>query len=629
MGSIYKQIKNGNTQVHFSRALFGEVESSTMTARPYHLTTFNAGRLVPIYCREILPDETIEMRITDVIRQTTVLTPTMGSMVADFYAFFVPNRIVNKSWKQVQGENESGSWVAPSVTLAPLLSTSYNSPIQIPVGSVADYYGFPTQKPIPASVLQSCNDLKFRGYVSIWNEYFRDQNYQPPYPISYLNVYQGFLQPNLTTSGIPLSGDSSNLTNIGPGVSNGDGAFGANAIHAEVYGSGFPTGSFSVANVNIPSNGYKFFAVNEPLKVNKFHDYFTSVSPSPQKGLSVLTPVSGVGNFGPIPVTTTGQSISGSHPVLRFLRTNGTAPTDNADISIGGTSGGLNERSVLASGSDVFGLYPCNLSTIGGSMASVNGLEFSISDLRMSAAIQQYYEILARGGSRYRELLSSFFGLSVDDPFSDIPQRLGHISKELDLYQTAQTSASESNNTPQGNLAAFGYTTQDDEFLFKHRFIEHGYLHVFVVVRHRNVYSSFLSKDNFRLSALDFYQPPLANISEQPVFTKEINPFVSDSSQVFGYQEAWADYRYEPDYVSGYMRPGLEGSLSLWNYADNFDSSLVIANGDWLRSNSSEVLDRTLAVTSLVSPQFKGQFMFTITKTLPMPTYSVPGLDII
>lgn len=138
-----------------------------------------------------------------------------------------------------------------------------------------------------------------------------------------------------------------------------------------------------------------------------------------------------------------------------------------------------------------------------------------------------------------------------------------------------------------------------------------------------------MSRDNFRLSMMDFYQYPLANISEQPVYTREINPFSTDEEGVFGYQEAWSEYRMIPDRVSGFMRPGIELSLSNWNYADDIDTSLQIANGDWLRSNAKEVVSRTTALQDMDLPQFKGQFFFEIKMERPMPVYSVAGLDII
>lgn len=81
--------------------------------------------------------------------------------------------------------------------------------------------------------------------------------------------------------------------------------------------------------------------------------------------------------------------------------------------------------------------------------------------------------------------------------------------------------------------------------------------------------------------------------------------------------------------VSGHMRTGVADSLAFWNYADDFDATLEIADGEFMKSNSAEVLNRSIAIPDTYQPQFKGQFAFNITKQRPMPTYSVPGLDII
>lgn len=80
------------------------------------------------------------------------------------------------------------------------------------------------------------------------------------------------------------------------------------------------------------------------------------------------------------------------------------------------------------------------------------------------------------------------------------------------------------------------------------------------------------------------------------------------------------------------MRTGLSQSLSIWNYADPYDDSFSVVDGEWLKSNSEEVLNRTLAVQSGGSngqPQLKAQLFFPVEKDLPMPTYSMPGLDIV
>ena len=235
----YNQAAVVSGVTRFDKAPQSGAEFSRMRENPRVLTTFNAGEIVPVQCIEILPNETYSMSVQEVIRQTTIKTPTMGELIGDMYAFFVPNRVVNTAWKNVQGENTSGSWNAPDVNCAPLYTGS--DTVQIPVGSVADYYQIPTQKPVPASVLKLMNDFPFRGYLAIYNEYFRDQNYQPPIPFSKANVYEGFLQP----SGSSVSVDGSRVSQfvISDTDSNSsDGSYPVGSLLSGVLREGIMTG---------------------------------------------------------------------------------------------------------------------------------------------------------------------------------------------------------------------------------------------------------------------------------------------------------------------------------------------------------------------------------------------------
>lgn len=625
MANKYNQGAVSVSSARFTKAPMGELEFSRMYAEPSHTTTFNAGSIVPIYCGEVLPHGTYSVDIDTVVRQATLKVPSMDRAIIDIFAYFVPHRVVNKSWKNVMGENTSGSWTAPAVSLAPLAGPETGN-VLIPVGSVADYYGYPTQQPIPSEVLQSCHDLKIRGYLEIYNNYFRDQNYQPPIPYSKLNVYNGFLEP--VDNVIGFNGyDTNTIIFNGQGA---DGSYGAGAIKKELVGA---DGVEFVENypeipgmvISVPARVTNWRATNAPLKANKLHDYFTSVLPSPQKGEQVVV---AVGESAPVVAsseymfTDDNNSIGNSPKLLQLINQGSLAPNAVAAsyvYSSSGNSGTVPANSVLKLRD---GALYADLSQSTG---------ISIADLRDSVAVQQVYEILGRGGSRYTEYINSFFELDIDNPFDDIPTCLGHIRRNLDLYQTAQTSAS-TDDSAQGNLSAFGYTSTGGK-LFTRTFLEHGYIHIMAVVRHKNIYPAMLSRDNFRLSMMDFYQYPLANISEQPVYAREINPYAGNS-QVFGYQEAWAEYRTEPDRVSGLMRTGLgENGIDAWTYADTFDADLRYADGNFMESNSQEVIARGTAFLPTEdinnTPQFKAKFTFKITKELPMPTYSMAGLDIL
>lgn len=627
-----------SSAVRFTKAPMAEVEFSRMTVSPKVITTYNAGDIIPVYYQEILPHSTYEVDLSFVNRLiSATLKPTMGTMQLDLFAYFVPNRIVNESWKNVQGENTSSYWSAPEVELAPLYPKNLTNAVQVPPGSVADYYHYPTQAPISANVLQQCNDLKIRGYIEVYNNFFRDQNYQPPIPYSKLNVYNGFFEPEGSKifTAISVGGFASVIPNEFVDASDSDGSYSKGAVSKALFGEGTRAPRDFDGNykqISLPYRLTNFSALDKPLKANKLHDAFTSVLPSPQKGPEVFF---GIADTAPVVFDTIESPVAFASGNSLAVKLSSSITPDSRNLFIhSGTSNFSGDESLVyatAGGNAVPTAQAPEITgtNIVGEVDLSKATGVSVSDLRMSASIQQVYEILARGGSRYLEALRSLFGIEAESPFKDVPVQLGHLRRELDLYQVAQTSGSAFGDTAQGNLAGFGYTSNGGN-LFHFTALEHGYIHYMLIVRQRNMYSTLFMPDNFRMSTLDFYLPPLANISEQPIRKAILNPFVEDSMEAsIGFQEAWWEYRYEPDRLSGYARTGLDGSLGIWTYGDSYDGGFSVVNGNWLKSNAQEVLDRTLAVTSELSPQFIILLEFKVDKMLPMPTYSVPGLDIL
>lgn len=627
MRGSYKQTSTVSGVTRFDKAPEGRAERSRMTDVTRVMTAFNAGDIVPVKCIEVVPSEVYSVTVDSIIRQTTLLTPTMGEMICDVYAYFVPNRIVNKSWKNVMGENSSGAWTANPVSLAPLYNTagSVTGTVQIPVGSVADYYGLATQQPYPAAVLNLMHDLPFRGYLAIYNEYFRDENYQPPIPFSTANVYEGFLQAKGST--VSVTNSSANFTQVTqskpePVVS--DGSFPGGSLLKEVYGEGFSASSMSLgSSLTVPARKTSWSALDPPLKANKLHDALTSVLPSPQRGPQVMF---SIGESADVEIPAQSVSLSGSGSDGVGLTLLSAQP--NETNLFYGTRNSSSDKGNLAAGSVSVVSLNGLLTSLQGTADLSSAVGLSVDDLRMGLAMQQLYEVYGRSGGRYREICHALFGIDVDDPFSDIPRMLGHVRFPLQLFQTAQTSASEE-GSPQGSLAGFGYTDKGG-FLFHETFLEHGYIHILCTVRQRNIYPAYTEPHWFRLNQLDFYDPILANISEQPVMLRTINPFgTNPNSTVFGYQEAWWEYRQHPDTVTGIMRSGAKDNVSVWTYQDVFDASQSSADASFMESNAQEVLDVTLAVESSNGPQFKALFTFTLDHEFPGPVYSVPGLDVV
>ena len=529
-----------SAQQDFSSVVHADIPRSTFRRPSTLITTLNAGKLVPIYIDEILPGDTYKMSIQHVARLITPLVPVMDNIKIEFFAFFVPNRIVWDGWQKLNGENTSSAWTPVTPPAGVPMAVDANP---VDSGKLGDYYG------IPVGMLPShhaINLLPFRGYRKIWNDWFRNQNVQAP----------------LTEN----KGDT--------------------------------------PEDNTKSYDMVLFNVNKP------HDYFVSCLPAPQKGESQLIPIE-LNEL--IPVITTSTSHNTGGPALTMFNTGTGTPASagNLETNLGAVQ--VKPGSVTA-GEYV---YPGNL-WADGSGLTVNGA--TISDLRTAFQIQRLYERDARGGTRYVEMLKAHFGVDAGDYRLQRPEFLGHVSSYVNIEQVAQTS--ETGTTPQGNTAAYGHS-QGNDFLFNKSFVEHGFVHIFAVVRHNKTYQQGLERFWSRQDRLDYYLPVLAHISEQPVYTKEIYALADNKDDVFGYQEAWSDYRYKPSRVTGQMAAGASPNFEIWHFADKYSSPPTLSD-TWMQDNSQTNIQRVLAVQT--GDQIKLNVRFDLEATRPIPVNSIPGL---
>lgn len=530
-------------------------------------TTFNVGQIIPFYVDEVLPGDTFSIDTSKVVRMQTLLTPVMDDIFLDTYYFFVPNRLTWNHWKQFMGENTESAWI-PSVEYEVPQLTAPEGGWNI--GTIADYMGIPTG----VSGL-SVNALPFRAYALIMNEWFRDENLSDPLNISVTDA---------TVQGVN-------------------------------------TGTFVT---DVAKGGLPYTAA-------KYHDYFTSALPAPQKGPDVTIPVASGGQYPVIPLDDNVTFQSGGVGLRLgdivtnqpFVVSNG----QNFPLSYGGGTGSGSPlgKTGFYAGSDSgapsgASLAPINLWAVGdGSVQAA-----TINQLRLAFQIQKLYERDARGGTRYIEILKSHFGVTSPDARLQRPEYLGGNRIPININQVVQSSSTDASGTPQGNTAAYSLTS-DNHSDFTKSFVEHGFLIGVMVARYRHTYQQGLERFWSRKDRFDYYFPVFANIGEQAIKNKEIYAQGTEKDdEVFGYQEAWADYRYRPNRVTGEMRSSAPQSLDVWHLGDDYES-LPSLSDSWIREDSKTV-NRVLAVSDNVSAQLFCDIYVRNLCTRPMPLYSIPGL---
>lgn len=351
-----------------------------------------------------------------------------------------------------------------------------------------------------------------------------------------------------------------------------------------------------------------------PLKVCKYKDYFTSCQPSPQKATEPVK----------IPLT-------GNAPIKGYKdegRTNPVTGEVSTFYSIGPAETGEKVQ-VGQIGADKQGLAMYwgrngSLTYLGAELGNITGA--TINELRQAIAVQHIFERDARTGTRYKEILKGAWGVTSPDARLDRSEYIGGHRMPINVNQVIQTSSTDS-TSPQGNTGAYSMTTLSQN-MCTYSATEHGYVLGLAAIRVDHSYQQGLSRLWTRNTRFSYYDPMLANLGEQAVLNQEIYAQGKEKDEeVFGYQEAWADYRYRTNMVTSEMRSTYAQTLDAWHYADKYDA-LPTLSSSWIKEGT-ENIDRTLAVQSSNSHQFICNFYYEQAWTRPMPIYSVPGIDTI
>ena len=410
----------------------------------------------------------------------------------------------------------------------------------------------------------SVNSMPFRAYAKIWNEWFRDENLQQPVTQS---------KDDTTTAG----------SNTGTALTD-----------AEAGGL--------------------------PLKVCKYKDYFTSCLPSPQKASEPVT----IPMLGNAPIFM-GFADGEEYPTTRYIYLNSTAANAQGSMhNMSFTEAGYPKLATQVVGAQTSAGTQGDGGYLWADLSNVAGA--TINELRQAIAVQHIFERDARTGTRYKEILKGAWGVTSPDARLDRSEYIGGYRLPININQVIQTSSTDS-TSPQGNTAAYSMTTMSRN-MCTYSATEHGYVLGLAAIRVDHSYQQGLPRMWTRTTRFSYYDPMLANLGEQAVLNREIYAQGTDKDEeVFGYQEAWADYRYRTNMVTSEMRSTYAQTLDAWHYADKYDS-LPTLSSSWIKEGT-ENIDRTLAVQSSNSHQFICNFFFDQSWTRPMPVYSVPGLDTI
>lgn len=330
-------------------------------------------------------------------------------------------------------------------------------------------------------------------------------------------------------------------------------------------------------------------------------DFLTTALPSPQQGIAPLVGISSTGVMSFADVDQADGDID-SAPIYDV----------KGDWADDGTLKGVS--------------YGSNIpQSVRRSLVNVATSGISINDFRNVNAFQRWLETNIRRGYKFRDVISSHYGVEPSYSELDMPEFLGGVSQDVTFQQVNQMV--ESSDSPLGSYAGQAYAVGSAKHSINRYFDEPGYIIAILSVVPTPNYSQLLPKMFTKFDSLDIFFPEFGHIGLQPIPYSEVAPVqVANSSDgtklsdTFGYQRAWYDYLASVDEVHGEFRTTLRDFLINRVYDVKPELS-----PDFLLIDPKQV-NQVFAVEE-TTDKILGQIYFDIKAQRPIPKFGVPRLE--
>ena len=456
---------NRNIDEHFAKSPVPHFPRSNFDFGIHkRLQTQGHGRLYPFYCRMVYPGDTWSMEASQFVRADTSYRVPLDDIYNDIYWFFVPFRIIDENFPKILGEGEPSDYddVDYGFPLFEVTDTMeyklncllpYLGYSQAIVTGTAYSDGTPYFTYSNGTSGDKITPYALAAYYKIYNDWFRDENLD---------------------SSIP-------------------------------YKDLFNDKDYVIAGGDVLFDDFN------ALKVNRYHDYFSSALISPQKGPAVTIPL---GTSAPIQIVPNATGTLSANTSIAPIPS-GTAVVEGDGIDLFSSNSGLIAQSPV--------------------VADLSKAAGTINELRLSFAIQALYERRGRFGTRYIETIRGQWGIEVPDSFFLRPEYLGGTRLTLNNIPVLSTE----NSSQLGQMAG-NSSTLANAGKFSKTFIEYGIILGLSCTRIKHSYTQGKRKELFGLkSQLDLYNPVFANIGYQGIHTYEIynDPDNVGDDEVFAYQE--------------------------------------------------------------------------------------------